>query len=177
MGKTSLASRLSTTLGAPFFELALYLRSGAGRAMPVNNEAEIADLPSWVIVGAADWLVSNATMVIWLNYSLPVALRRGFGRAREQGEPLFSQFFPPGKSWLLWILRSWFRNRKKIPAMVAADAFRNTTLIELKLPDLAEDLMRRIEREVTLRDQAPTTGSAVRADAVSARDAGRPRSN
>jgi len=88
-GKTTYASRLADILNVPRIELdELYWSQNwqpKSKSEFVRLVEHASTQPNWIVDGnygaVRDHLWSKATLIIWLNYSLPLALWRGFKRA------------------------------------------------------------------------------------------------
>jgi adenylate kinase family enzyme len=138
-GKTTLARSLSDRLGVPHVELdALFWGPGWTPVPTETFRARVADAlaaEAWVADGgyqvARDITWSRADTIVWLDYPLPVVLRRWAGRTlhrvRSQEE------FWPGtgnrdslrralgrESLLWWILRHHRGKRRRTAARLAA---------------------------------------------------------
>ncbi|HLJ73565.1 MAG TPA: adenylate kinase, partial [Thermoanaerobaculia bacterium] len=83
---------------------------------------------------------SRATAIVWLNYSIFVALRRAAARSvrriirRERlwggNRETFRRAFLSHEGPLLWILQSHHRRRRQFREMLASDAYKHLTLFE-----------------------------------------------
>lgn len=130
-GKTTLAGRLASRLGAPHTELdALYwgpawtpLEKAEFRA----RVTEIAAGPLWIIDGnyssVRDLIWSRATAVVWLDYPFPLVFRRAVARTlrrvvtREEvcggnRERLRDIVDPDWIPW--WVMRTFRRRRSEL---------------------------------------------------------------
>jgi adenylate kinase family enzyme len=160
-GKTMLAKKIAKILGLPHIELdAIYWQPNWD---PRPNEEFCALVcqtltgDRWVVDGnysvARNIVWGRATTLIWLNYSFPTvfsrALRRTLRRAWDK-EILFSgnresfkTSFLSTDSILLWVLKTYGKQRKANPRIFEEDRFLHLDIFELKNQDTADDLISR----------------------------------
>jgi adenylate kinase family enzyme len=150
-GKTTLARELSRRIDAPHIELD-GLNWGPNWTAATTDEfrakaAEAVSLERWVIDGnyevVRDLVWSRADCIVWLNYSLPLVLRRLLRRTarrvftkepccngnRESLRMAFSK-----DSIVLWALRTYHRRRRKYPPLLAERAAAGTCIVEHQAP-------------------------------------------
>jgi adenylate kinase family enzyme len=159
-GKTTLASRLSGQLCIPRVELdTLYWKAGW---LPVPLEvfrqrvdAALAPAPlgAWIVDGnyrqVRDIVWGRADTLIWLDYTLPLALarlmRRTLGRIIRQEElyngnteSIRNTFFSRD-SIILYLFQSHNRFRATYPGLLALPEYRHLAVIRLKNPRETEE--------------------------------------
>jgi adenylate kinase family enzyme len=159
-GKTTLAQAIAETLQIPHIELdALFWQ-------PDWQPSETGEF--WAKVAAAtageDWIVDGnylrarlivwerATVVVWLNYSLPLILwrvvRRTVVRSWRQQElwngcyETFQKGFWSRDSIILWVLKTYHQNRRSLPDWLAMPQYQHLQLVELRSPAEAESWLR-----------------------------------
>ncbi|MFC2065388.1 hypothetical protein ACFLXB_09875 [Chloroflexota bacterium] len=158
-GKTTFADSLSVILGIPHIELdALYWLPGWVER-PTAEFCTLVEKETssnrWVSDGnysnVRDIVWGRATDVVWLNYSFPLvfsrALRRSICRALTI-EELFSgnresirKTFFSSDSILVWIIKSYRRNRVKYRAFKNSPQWKHLQFWEFKRPSEAADFL------------------------------------
>ena len=155
-GKTTFARDLAAILCTSHIELdALHwLENWQERDVDSFRELVATEVAGerWVIDGnysrVREQVWSRATTVAWLNYSFPRTLARmttrTFRRALR-GEELWSgnredlaKFFFSRDSLLLWLLKSFWRNRRVYGEIFAGEGFPGLERIEFRRPQEAE---------------------------------------
>ncbi len=163
-GKTTLAQRLATALGAAHLEMdAVHWQPGW---VPLPTEefrtrvAQFAAGERWVVDGeyftkAADLIEARADMVVWLDYGLPLLewrlLWRTVGRVwrhevlwNGNRETLRGALFSRD-SLLLYLLRGERRKRRARERRAADLAVRGVRVVRLRSPRAAERWLTRAE--------------------------------
>jgi adenylate kinase family enzyme len=161
-GKTTLARRLAETIGVTHIELdSIYWKPDWCPRPDEEFRALTAEavLPEcWVADGnyskVRDIVWGKATAVIWLNYPFHTVLWRAFSRTLKRAirqEELFSgnretfrRAFLSRDSILWWVLTTFHRRRREFRAIFDGWEFPHLTIIELRKPDEAEELLRLI---------------------------------
>ena len=158
-GKTTFARSLSAILGFPHIELDVlhWLPGWAERPLEDFRKVVGKETSSqqWVLDGnyskVRDIVWRRATDVIWLNYSFPLvfsrALRRTIRRAvtREElfsgNRESFRMTFFSKDSLLLWILKTYRRNRTLYRGFQKAPEWGHLQFWELHTPKEASDFL------------------------------------
>jgi adenylate kinase family enzyme len=165
-GKTLLAKRISNVSGFPHIELdALYWQPNWN---PRSNEEfrvlvrQALTGDRWVVDGnysvVRDIVWGRGTTLIWLNYSFSTvfsrALRRTVRRAWDR-EILFSGnkesfrlSFLSTDSILLWVLKTFWKQRKTYPEVFKEDRFLHLDIYELKNQATADELVGRFRDSI-----------------------------
>jgi len=113
----------------------------------------------WVIEGnysaVRDLLWPKATVVIWLNYSLPVVLWRAVRRTvsrnitREElwhgNRESFRRSFLSRESILLWVVTTFRRRQQQFEALRASASFPQLTWVEFRNPVQAQHYLRSLQ--------------------------------
>jgi adenylate kinase family enzyme len=164
-GKTTFARRLSGQVGVPHIELdALYWLPEWRPRPPEEFYALVEDAiagDGWVVDGnysaVRDLVWPRATMVVWLNYSLPRVLSRGLRRTARRAltrEVLYSnntesfaQAFLSRDSILWWLLTTYHRRRRRYRTIFDSDVYPHLAKVECRGPSQAEEFLRQIARE------------------------------
>jgi len=155
VGKTTFSRKLSTSLGACHIELdALFWqpewveRSVAEFRIFVEQETSAE---CWVADGnyssVRDIVWGRATDIIWLNFSFPLTFSRALSRTvrriltREElfsgnRESLRQSFFSRG-SILIWVIKTFTRNRIKYASLKSSDEWRHLKIWEFRRPSEA----------------------------------------
>lgn len=155
-GKTALARELASRLGVPHVELdALYHEPGwveAEESVLLERIRVATAGDGWVSDGnyseTRPVLWTRAQTVVWLDYSFPRTgwrlLRRTLRRS-ARGEELwngnresFRKSFASTESILLWFLRTYHRNRRRIPAALAEPEHAHLGRVWLRSPRATE---------------------------------------
>lgn len=160
-GKTTFARELAAALQVPTIELdALYWGPGWAE-FPAAEFHELvqqrASAERWVSDGnysmVRDVLWARATHVIWLNYSFAVVFSRALSRTVHWAvtqEELFSgnresirnSFFSLD-SILVWVLRTFRRNRLRYAALRVTDEWKHIRFVEFRKPPAASEFLAR----------------------------------
>ena len=165
-GKTTLARRLSQMLDIHHIQLdALsWLPNWVERdheSFLALLSQEVTTHPDWVIDGNYSrthhitW--ARAEVIIWLNYSFPVVLRRAISRTIRRvftKEVVFSEnvetfrkAFLSKDSILLWVITTFHHRRRRYQDIRAKNEYGHLKWIELRKPAEAEVLMRRLKEQ------------------------------
>ena len=153
-GKTTLASQLAARLGIPHVELdALYWEPNWTEAdgevfqervrWALTGDAWVAD-GNYGSVGAREIAWGRAKTIVWLDYALPLIMRRLTWRTlrrvfrREElwngnRERFRVQFFSRD-SLFLWVLRTYRRRRREYPVLLADEQFAHLEVVRLRSP-------------------------------------------
>ena len=155
-GKTTFSRQLATLLGLTHIELdsLFWTPNWVGRPVPEFCrlvEQEIAT-DSWITDGnfyfVRNIVWSRATTVIWLNYSFPIVFARAISRTVRRAwtqEEVFSsgnyesfrRAFLSTDSIPLWVVRTFWRNRRDYKALQKSDKWPHLSFIELQHPKQA----------------------------------------
>lgn len=160
-GKTTLAEELAEQLDIPHVELdALHWEPGWEEAPTEVLRMRVDDAlrgDAWVSDGnysaVRDIVWSRADTIVWLDYSLPVILRRLAWRTLRRvftGEELWNgnkertrvQFFSRD-SIFLWALKTYRRRRREYPILLASPENSHLHLLHLCSPRQKDQLLRR----------------------------------
>lgn len=164
-GKSTLARQIADTLNIKHIELdALHWLPGWQECPLPRFEdqirAEMAD-DAWVADGnyskVRDLIWSQAETIIWLNYAFPIvmsrALRRTFKRVVTR-EALYNgnrenvrQTIFSRDSILLWVVRTFGKNRRRYTDLMAQQAYPHLNWIELRRPADARKLIAQLTSE------------------------------
>lgn len=149
-GKSTLARSLAEAAGVPHVELdALHWEPGWRPADPGVFRARVEQAvagPRWVCDGnysaVRDLVWKRATAIVWLDLPFGLvfcrAVSRTFRRARSR-EPLFGGtnrervlgFLDP--DWIpWWVIRTWWRNRRRYDALTANGALEPVSVVRLR---------------------------------------------
>ena len=106
--------------------------------------------------------------MVWLNYTFRTVLWRAISRTLKRvirQEELFSgnretfkRAFLSQDSILLWVLTSFYRRRREFRAIFDSGEFPHLTIIELRRPDEAEELLRLISGPQGIRHMEKSSG-------------------
>ena len=145
-GKTTFAGKLASKLQVAMIELdALHWEPEWTPVDPDLFRARVAEAAAadrWVSAGnyskVRDILWARATHIVWLDYAFPVVafqlLRRTFSRIVTQEEmwagnrETFSMAFFHKDSILLWLLQTYWRNRREYPQLFQQPEYRHITV-------------------------------------------------
>ena len=167
-GKTTFSQRLAQVLGAPHVEWDRLIGGPDGEGlwnyMHVERKppqvarallAETINQERWVYDGmihaSTEVVLSKATMVIWLNYSLPLVLWRSVKRnavrglqqptRRRQAAELRDRFLSRS-SHPKKVMRSFHRRRREYRRLFDAPAVEHLRVVEFRRPAQAEEFLR-----------------------------------
>ena len=154
-GKTHLARELARRLGRDHIELDSLAWGGNWQKNADFREVveKIVATDTWVIEGnyrsVRDLVWSRATAIVWLNYSILIALRRASMRSLRRivrGEKLwggnretFRRAFLSFDGPVLWILQSHHRRRREYRQLFQTQ-YTHVTLFEARRPDEIEPI-------------------------------------
>ena len=154
-GKTTFAGRMAAVLGVPAVELDA-LHWGPGWTAPepeVLRERVLAAVAEdgWVIDGnyseVQPLVWERASMVVWLDYSLPVMFRRLLARTVRRivtREPLWNgnreslRTALNRDSILAWQFKTYRKLRRSYPARVAEPRWSHLQVVRLRHPTEAD---------------------------------------
>jgi adenylate kinase family enzyme len=160
-GKTTFAAALAAQLQAPHIELdALYWRADwvpAPTAAFRDAVATAVARERWVSDGnygtVRDLVWARATAVVWLDYPFATVLRRALYRTarrvllREElysgNRETLSKALLSRDSILWWVVTTWRRRRRELPALLAEPAFAHLEVVALADPHEAAAFLRR----------------------------------
>jgi adenylate kinase family enzyme len=154
-GKTTLARELSRIVAAPHIELdALHWSpnwTAASTEVFRTKVAEAVSADRWVIEGnyrvVRDLIWPRADCIVWLNYSLPLILRRLVPRTARRiitrepccnGNREILRMAFSKDSIILWALQTYRRKRREYPVLLAERAAGGTCIVEHKTPAQTE---------------------------------------
>lgn len=159
-GKTTLGRALAERWGLRCHDLDdLFWRPGWETAPPQEFRAAVDVATSgerWIVTGnyslVRDTVWARATHVVWLDYSFTVtfarALKRTLVRIYTQEsvcngnkESLKMAFFHR-ESILLWVLRTWRKNRRRYGEAMADPRWAHITFIRLRNQEDADAFLR-----------------------------------
>ena len=158
-GKTTFARSLAAILGFPHIELDVLHWLPGWEERPLEDFRKVVGKETsnqqWVLDGnyskVRDIVWGRATDVIWLNYSFPLvfsrALRRTIRRAvtREElfsgNRESFRMTFFSKDSLLLWILKTYRRNRIMYRAFKESPEWMHLSFWELRTSQEASDFL------------------------------------
>ena len=149
-GKTHLARALAERLGREHIELdRLHWGENWSQLPDFREKVEaLVARDTWIIEGnyraVRELVWSRATAIVWLNYSIFVALRRAAARSLRRivrREPLwggnretFRRAFLSHEGPFLWILQSHHRRRRQFREMFASEAYKHLVVFEARHP-------------------------------------------
>jgi len=163
-GKSTLAKRLSETLGLNFVELdALYWEPGWRAASVADFRARVVEATAgddWVVAGnyrqVRDIIWPLADTVVWLDYSLPLLFARLTRRTLRRAitrEVLWNgnreDFWPHLKLWseeslYHWLFKTYRQRRRELPILFSRPECAHLTVIRLASPRGTEDWLARM---------------------------------
>lgn len=153
-GKTTLAVELAQRLGVPHIELDAHQHGPNWKeATPDELRASVAavldDARGWVVDGNYErkigtMVLDRAELVLWLDFSLPLKLRRLWGRSLRRilgrkvlwngNRETFRGAFFGADSVIAWAIRTHFRAKRDWPPLlVGRSVVRLRTPRELEL--------------------------------------------
>lgn len=162
-GKSTLGNKLSSILNIPHRELDFFFWeenwTEASTEVFRSRVDNFTAQEQWIVDGnfatrVSDIAWARATHIIWLDYPLSLILKqfitrsitRSFKRELLWGkcrESLWNSILKPN-SLLIWILKTYKRNRKRFTKLMNTFEFPNATFIHLRYPketiDLIEDI-------------------------------------
>lgn len=114
----------------------------------------------WVAAGnyspARELLWNRATVIVWLDLSLPRVLLRGLRRSLQRifdGEPLFHgnretlrRTFFSRESILWWIVTTFHRRRREFAELRSTGRFHHLTWLHVRTPDEARGILESLAR-------------------------------
>ncbi|MBD0346905.1 MAG: adenylate kinase [Coleofasciculus sp. Co-bin14] len=152
-GKTTLAGQISQRLAMPHIELdALYHEPNWTEAPTDVFRKRVEQALSgdgWVVDGnyskVRDLVWSRADTVVWLDYPLPLIMRRILWRTfqrvvkqeelwngnRETWQTTFSR-----DSIILWVLQTYRRSRKEYPLLFKQPEYAHLKVVHLRSPKI-----------------------------------------
>ncbi|MBD2099541.1 shikimate kinase [Leptolyngbya sp. FACHB-261] len=156
-GKTTLARQLSQTLGLPHVELDALHWDPNWTPAPIDQFRQRATQAlsgdSWVVDGnystVRDLVWSRADTLVWLDYSLPVILRRLTQRTLQRvllqkelwngnRERWQVQFFSRD-SIFLWALGTYRKGRHEYPVLLSKPEYAHLKVVHLGSPRMTEE--------------------------------------
>ena len=161
-GKTTYATRLAEILNVPRIELDELYWSRDWEPKPPDEFVRLVEhattQSNWIVDGnysaVRDHLWSRATMIIWLNYSLPLALWRGTKRSLGRcftrqtlwhgNRETFRQTFFSRRSILVWIVTTHQRRRREFAIIRKSEQFPKADWLEFRRPSQAEHWLRQL---------------------------------
>ena len=154
-GKTTMAGRIAQALNMPHIEFDAIRHGPNWTETPDDVFRERLRLElrgdRWVGDGnygiARDVVWPRATMLVWLDYPIPVVMWRLFWRTIRRGvfrqelwhgnrERIWWHFFSR-QSLFLWALRTHWQRRRTIPAALAHPEHLHLDLVHLRSPKAA----------------------------------------
>ncbi len=150
-GKTTLACELSRLIDAAHIELDALNWGPNWTAAPTEvfrgKVAEAVSAERWVVEGnyqaVRDLVWPRADCIVWLNYSLPLVLRRLLRRTARRivtREPCCNgnreslRMALSKDSILLWALQTYHRRRREFPPLLAERAVAGTRIVAHNTP-------------------------------------------
>ncbi len=162
-GKTTFARALGQRLGVPHTELDTLYWGPEWTPVPADRfrervEAVVAE-PAWIVDGnysaVRDLVWERATTLVWLDLSFARIFSRAVGRTFRRivtREPLFAgnreSFAIADPEWIpWWVLRTFWRRRRKYPHLLAQPRFAHLEIHRLGRPDAVERFLRSFGEE------------------------------
>ena len=169
-GKTTLAQRLSRTLGVPTVELDA-IRHGPNWTETPDDEfrRRVADAlrgDAWIVDGnysiARDIIWHRATTIVWLDYSFPLVFWRLFRRTMTRGimrkklwndntEDLWRHFLTRD-SLFLWAFQTHWKRRKSLAPVLALPEYAHIEVLRFKSAKETEKWLKRLLNEISAAD-------------------------
>jgi adenylate kinase family enzyme len=166
-GKTTLARELSRVVDAPHIELdALNWGPNWTAASTDVFRAKVTEavrVERWVVEGnyhvVRDLVWPRADCIVWLDYSLPLVLRRLLRRTLRRiftHEPCCNgnreslRMALSKESILLWALKTYHRRRREFPPLLAERAAAGACIVEHKTPDETKAWLRTVGQAASL---------------------------
>jgi len=175
-GKTAFARALARLLSYPHIELDALHWLPNWTERPTDEfralTAETLAQNCWVVDGnyavVRDLMCSQATTVIWLNYSFPIVIRRALTRTFRRAltrEELFSgnreslrMAFFSRDSILWWVFTTFHRRRRNYRSLFDTKPSSHLVYVEFRNPTEAEtfltSLARRARSDITAKRQS-----------------------
>jgi adenylate kinase family enzyme len=156
-GKTTFARSLAGVLDVPHTELDRLYWGPDWTPVPTeqfrSSVRDAASAPAWVIDGnyseVRDLVWGTATALVWLNYPFGTVFSRALGRTfrriakRETlyagNQESFAVLDPEWIPW--WVLRTFWKNRRRYPQLLEQPAFSHLEVFELTQPREAQELL------------------------------------
>jgi len=163
-GKSTFARALSSSTGDDHIELDDLYWSPGWQPKPETEFLRLVDAATtgkrWVAAGnygrAREILWNRATVIVWLDLSLPRVLLRGLRRSLQRifdGEPLFHgnretlrRTFFSRESILWWIVTTFHRRRREFAELRSTGRFRHLTWLHARTPDEAQGILECLAR-------------------------------
>jgi adenylate kinase family enzyme len=161
-GKTTLAKELGHLLKIEHRELDYFFWKPGWQESSVEEFRQKVDAftkeTKWITDGnfsqVRDIVWSRATHVIWLDYSLKLILSQFFKRSMMRSwkkevlwgtnqESLWNSILKPN-SLLVWILKTYKRNKVRYQELIVSDSFKGVTFIKLSHPRETQDFIKKI---------------------------------
>lgn len=158
-GKSTFARALSAAMGDDHIELDELYWSQGWQPKPETEFLRLVEAATtgkrWVAAGnyspAREILWNRATVIVWLDLSLPRVLLRGLRRSLQRvfgGEPLFHgnretlrRTFFSRESILWWIVTTFHRRRREFAGLRTTDRFQHLTWLHARTPDEAQGIL------------------------------------
>jgi adenylate kinase family enzyme len=147
-GKSTLARRLSARLGRPHIELdALHWGPGWTKRPDFRERvAEAVAAEAWVTDGnysvVRDLVWPRATAIVWLNLPFPLILMRALDRTVRRivsqqelygdNRESFRSAFLSRDSILLWVVTTYYKNKRRYRRDLKAEALPGIEIFELR---------------------------------------------
>ena len=162
-GKTTFASKLAQILNYPHIQIDEHHWLDGWVERPAKELREIVQgyvsQSNWVLDGnyskLRDITWKNATTIIWLNYSFPVVFNRAFKRTIKRvffKEKLYSgnreilkRAFFSKDSILLWVLKTYWRRKKRYRSIFETLSFNKMEMIEFSTPKAAQTYLDKLD--------------------------------
>jgi adenylate kinase family enzyme len=182
-GKTTFARRIAQRLRIPHVELdALHWEHGWQPApLGVLRDRTVRALSggTWVVDGnyskVRDIVWGRADTVVWLDYSLPVILRRLIWRTLHRcltheelwrgNRETLSKALLSRESIVLWALRTYARRRREYPVLAVCPEHRHLEFVSLRSPHAADEWVAGLEPRSSTIEVWSTGLPVSRADA------------
>jgi adenylate kinase family enzyme len=163
-GKSTFARALSAATGGDHIELDELYWSQGWQPKPEAQFLRLVDAATmgkrWVAAGnyspARQIFWNRATVIVWLDFSLPRVLLRGLVRSLRRivgGEPLFhgnretlGRTFFSRESILWWIVTTFHRRRREFSQVRSTGGFRHLTWLHARTPDEAQGILESLAR-------------------------------
>ena len=159
-GKTTLAKSLSKKLNITHKELdSFFWEKNWQQVTPETFRQRVQAFTkneTWITDGnfsqVRELIWTKATTIIWLNYPLPLILKRFFSRSFKRSltkeelwngntESLYNSMIRVD-SLLVWILKTYRRNKKNYKALQTSDLYPQANFIELNSPKKTKEFLK-----------------------------------